>query len=325
MQTYYKKNHEENSVIIGLAEIIGGRPTQEDFLAVAVESVKQFPQLSPAEQDEVKIKSFADVNSLCRFDYHTGSTGCVTTAWLDDSNTVHACTGNLGDSTAFLIVINEAENTVASAELLNKIHTPDPEKNREEHDRITAHANAKKTRKFPYKEKGDIWRIGPNGIAMTRSFGDVRYEAYGLTHNAEATNKLLALSCGQSAFIVVACDGLTEEDDNDKDILSPQEIGDIVNGSRKQELVDIASELIDKASKKGSTDNISVALFPISKTPTSAAVFDGHGGIEVSQKASKLFYFFLKKRIEEKLNLKNAPAVEFDIKPENSAPSFKKR
>jgi serine/threonine protein phosphatase PrpC len=294
MSTDYKKAYKEKGVTAGVAEIQGHRSTQEDRVELAVVKIEKFPNLSIADQEKTLRETFAEIQQTCGDHGSQGSTGCVTTAWLDDSGKVVASTGNLGDSTSFLIVIDEKTNTVASTKLLNNLHSPDPNKNPNEYARVME--LARKNGNRPFKE--GLWRLG-SGLAMSRSIGDKESLEAGLLHEPEITHTEFKLLEGQKAYIVVACDGLTEENDDNKPALTLTDIGNIVNEGRKHGLnfKDIADKLIRTAFNNGSEDNISAAVYPVTKTPTSAVVFDGHGGDKVSNAAANCFYRCLEKKI----------------------------
>ncbi|MBV8803169.1 MAG: hypothetical protein JO131_09485, partial [Gammaproteobacteria bacterium] len=155
-------------------------------------------------------------------------------------------------------------------------------------------------------------------LRMTRSIGDKRYELHGLIHHPEITFFEVDLDEGQRAFIVTACDGLTErmhpakDSKQKKSEFEEQEIGTCVattidDCKSKNIESEIAFRLTEKAVNTGSTDNISIIVKEVThqKNPHIGAVFDGHGGNKVSKALGKHTIPLFKDLIELKNLLKN--------------------
>jgi serine/threonine protein phosphatase PrpC len=312
----YKKEIKENAVKVGVAEIKGRRDYQEDSLQAAVNNVKGFSKLSVADQEDVLKQTFAEIQVESQLmELPGGTTANATIAWLDKDRKVRATTGNLGDSTSFLVILDK-NNKLVSSKLMHALHSPEEQTNPAEFKRVVEHAR-KNNAPLPWKDGlGAPWRLG-SGLAMSRSLGDAHQEYAGLSHESEITQTEVSLLPGQKAFIVVACDGLTELDNYDRVLVSHDDIGRMVADGQSGSLLNLANTLVQTAYRRGSGDNISVAVFPVSKTPTSAVVFDGHSndgfsGARISNFAGETFYTRLQSKIQAKLSLVEYKDVELE-------------
>jgi serine/threonine protein phosphatase PrpC len=302
-------------VKVGLCEIQGRRPSQEDNLQVGIREIKDFPLLSSVDQNEVFTQTFAQLQKQYGQVRQTGSTCCSVTAWIDPQTSIlQVATASAGDSTAFLIIIDEALESVVQAKRLNELHNPDPHINYSEYERV-----AKIDVPTRYENSGPLRLNGQ--LAVTRGFGDKQFEKFGLLHTPEVFATHKTLSPTQKAFIVLACDGLTEErvvinnrgQHVQKAALSVDGIANIVNTMRKKRPLDqIAEHLVDSAYVNGSHDNISAAVFEVSATPTSAVICDGHNGL-ISEAIGENFYPVLQHNINERLLINSKPKVVEDI------------
>ncbi len=271
---------------IGVCEIQGRRPSQEDSLIVSVEEVKNFIYLSLENRKQALINTFAELQEKYGQAENSGSTGCVTIAWLEKLKTYrNRCklviyTVNIGDSTAYRIVINDKgkSNTIR----LNKyLHNPDRafEKERLESQHYPAY----------------YYRL-TSGLAVSRLFGDTDSERYGLIHDPDIYHDEIILPEKNKNYVVIACDGLTEAG-----ILNEQSIGMQITEAvlENRDLSDIAENLVMTAYAAGSGDNISVGLFKVTKKPVSVGIFDGHGGNTVSKALGENCYKVLLKHINK--------------------------
>ncbi len=310
----YVKMYKAPGIRVGLCEIQGRRPSQEDSLQVGIKEIKKFPLLSVDDQEEVLQQTFDQLQNQYGQAQDTGSTCCAVTAWTDpDTNVLHVSTASAGDSAAFLIIIDEAHEGVVQAKRINELHNPDASINATEYDRVAAISIPTR-----YNNLGPLRLNGE--LAVSRGFGDRYYEQFGLSHIPEIVTIQKSLSSTQKAFIVLACDGLTEAmsainargQSVQKPVLSVNTIANIVNTMRKKRGVDqIAEHLVDSAYVNGSHDNISVAVFEVG-IPTSAVICDGHNGV-ISQNIAENFYPALEKNIQERLVLNSKPELIDEI------------
>jgi serine/threonine protein phosphatase PrpC len=292
----YVDLHREGGVKIGMCEIQGHRPSQEDSLQVAVAQVQEFRELSYEAREQVLIDTFDQLQNKYGKHASVGSTGCVVTAWVDEDAVLQVACAGVGDSAVYLVVVHDDANVVVRALQLNELHNPDPRLNANEYARV-----AKISVPSTQYEQGQL-RL--NGLlAVSRAFGDTSFERYGLLHTPEILQDIRQMAPHERAFIVLACDGLTENDSLDLD-----RIASSVNRLYKSTPVDrIANFLVNTAFVNGSYDNISAAVFEVGKTPQSAAIFDGHNGAQVSQALGKHFYPLFEKTIKAELKLISRP------------------
>ena len=260
--------NESGKINIGLAHIKGHRPSQEDEMKCSVNAVQLFKSLSYATRKLVLVRTFKELQEKYG-QTEEGSTACIATCWTDEKKTLHVTTANLGDSAAYLVITNRWKSS--KVKRLNELHKPTTPSEKARLD----------------KEKANVFFERLDGVlAVSRAFGDQAFEKNGLSHIPEVADCEIQLSAGQQAFVLVACDGL--------DSLSLKMLGDIIAKNRNKTPAVIANTLIDKALAANSLDNISVACIPISdlpaNTPVSAAVFDGHGGDQVSRDVGEHFY-----------------------------------
>lgn len=277
-KTDYCRSYLSKNLEIGACEIKGSRPTQEDYLAVSVNQVKDFHKLS-FDAQEIALKITFEKMQQNHGDYiEEGSTACIATAWIDDQKQMlHVTTANLGDSSAYIVILN-SDHRIQTAKRLNTFHKPTDDS---EYKRIK-------------EENGDVFFGRLNGIlALSRAFGDKKHENKGISHMPDISPFEQKLSEGQQAYVIVACDGL--------DNIKETEIGTILSKHWKKSPSTIANYLVRNAFANGSTDNISAAVIPVNKIPVSAAIFDGHGGSNVSNNLGKYFYPALQKEIQSVL------------------------
>lgn len=248
---------------IGVTELWGRRQTQEDrvLFGALAEITNKFTK---EEWQNVLNKTISLLESNIELKgFDSGSCLCAN---MIVGTTIY--TANLGDSTTYLVMIDEQGNRVVH--LLNKLHKPD---DKQERKRIEAMGG--------YVARGRL-----NGVlAVSRAMGDTTLQ--GISHDADITQQQVLIPPRGHAFLITACDGMTE---NAR--MHENEIGKIVAENRHKSPADISSELAMKALAYDSYDNISVIVTPITATqpPRYAIVFDGHGDNKVSD---YLYYHFI--------------------------------
>lgn len=212
-------------------------------------------------------------------------------------------TVNLGDSTAYLVVI-DANDSATTTRLNRILHKPSV---KEEYERLTAFAEEKKlniNELVPTGYEGYLQVINNKlggRLAISGAIGDNRFDALGLRHTPDIYYKKLALAKGARAFVLTACDGLTEPSDMEK------VIGKLVAQHKHQTPDVIAKHLGLEALNQGSEDNISVIITPIDLKDEHikyTAIFDGHGGDRVSEELCKHFHEELNYQAQVRLRLK---------------------
>lgn len=266
------------STQIGIVELWGRRNEQEDRIAagelLGFDELTEVERLTALEKAVVNLQDIITQLNLG----HQGSTFCSTVLL---NNQVY--TTNLGDGTAFLCIIDSQAEV--SLELLNTRHNPDEPS---EFERLKRN----KIRIINNRLAGSL--------AVSRALGDQSYEQFGLTHIPEINRKQIEIPKEGRAFIINACDGLTESDPNyySKRITLLKEI---IRDNYKKTPNEIATSLAlavldadvseDYPNLKVG-DNISVMVVPVDVKNNIAIymlVCDGHGGDAVADAATQLY------------------------------------
>lgn len=253
----YRAYHPETHT--GIVELWGMRNHQED--RVAIGRLKRFADLTEIQRKKTISSTIKNLqNLITKKHLISGSTLCIT---IICGNKVY--TASVGDSTAFLTVLDEQSDVIQYLRLNRILHNPTQE---DEEKRLNQN----------YIRHGRL----AGRLALSRALGDNDFEPYGLLHEPEQiyVDDVIIPKNG-SAIIINACDGLTEGD-----CLDNEDIKKIIKANYNKRSDYIAVELATAAYENGSTDNISVLVSPIHPEDKHAkflAVFDGHGGDEVSE------------------------------------------
>lgn len=280
---------------IGLAQIWGMREALEDREAAG--TVHQLAyQFNETDWKIVLTKTIRALEQKIQ-ERNQGSCLLLTLVHKDT-----LITANLGDSTAYLVVVNENNATTVR---LNKIlHRPTTS---EEYERL---------KKFAEEHEVDINEIIPTEcegilriynnklggkLAISGAIGDNEFDDFGLRHNPDIYYKKISLPKGAKAFVITACDGLTEPADMEK------KIGKLVAEYKDNRVDEIAERLVLAALNEGSRDNISVIITPIDLADERVkytGLFDGHGGDRVADELHKHIHAELNNQVEIRLGLK---------------------
>lgn len=288
--------------IAGVGEICGRRSGMQD--AMSVDLVSGMECLTYAQQKSLFKMTFAQMQEKHGDRAGCGSTVCGASVWVDEQNVLHGLCAYVGDSTAFVVVINEDKPRAAIVNLNQNIHIPDPDKNKKEYDRVVLKA---KNNKGSSPSLHTVWRVAGE-LSVSRAIGDKKYERHGLSHKPSVGKITVSLKGKEKIFLVVACDGLTEWN-----ALTPNEIKKIVYLYRNEPLHEIAFQLIKAAFEGGpdknkhqSTDNMTciVVLIVPGQKPVFVAVYDAHGvfGEEVSTGLANDFHPCLMKNMNYMMN-----------------------
>lgn len=281
---------------VGLCEIQGKRDDQQDALAVCTQDLTGFTGLTPAVRAQVLEDTVAEMQAAYGGSYHCGSTLCSAIAWLDPANQIHIDSVNVGDSAAYLVLLDR-NNQLLGCRRLTDLHNPDPNKNSKEYQRVCQSGFRPTFHNGAYRLKGSVM--------LTRGIGDREEERYGFSHLPDIKHDSSSLQQGQSAYVVLACDGL--------DRLSVSDIGKrIAHQARaKASTQAMALDLVSNAFSR-SSDNISAAVFKIEDVPSSALVLDGHGdrGEVVANNVAKGFYPALQKNIHKVLEAQEKERIQ---------------
>ena len=259
----------------GFCEMQGRRPTQEDrFLIgdVAVDSADRI------DWKRVLIKSVNQLQeNVTREVYGRNLQGgsCLCTNIITKDKIY---TANLGDSTTYIVTIND-DGSVTTRRLNERLHHATDE---EEKTRIEA-------------EGGRVFNKRLNGLlSVSRAIGD--NEQTGISHEPDIY--VNEIPNNGISFLITACDGLTEKNVNE------DRIGQIVKENRNKSPEEIAKSLATEAYTQGSQDNISVIVTPLSKNQPQqdksvryTGGYDGHNGDAVAELLYQQFEDVLQENI----------------------------
>lgn len=277
---------------IGGAEIQGKREAQEDSYV----SQPLNPEQSQAYLNLDDVQREALLNNICaelseRFENEfSGSTGIMAIISPKDKS-YHVA--NVGDSQILRVELGETPSCVRQ----NTLHNPSEPSERKRLEE----AGAKIMR-------GRIARLYKS-INISRTFGDCDFKDIGVISEPEVFKSTFAK---KGFYLILACDGLTE-----KDCLNEAQILEKVKQAYQQQdmpLKELANDLAQTAVLKGSGDNVTVLITRPNHhkqegIPYVMAVFDGHGGDEVSKSLAKHFM----KCFDNQLRLLCGEMVEIDL------------
>lgn len=256
---------------IGFAELWGERDKQEDSIAIGLFDDIDTSSLS---DDDFRDVMQATVKSLEAYveekNMKGGSTLCSV---LMHANRI--ITTNLGDSAAYICVLNE-NGTVDRFERLNTtLHNPSDES---EKNRIEQEKNYKCSDKLVCKDEG---KNVSSYLYLSRSIGDLKFATLGLSHHPDFYRFIIKTPVERKRiFIIVACDGLT-----DNNCLDDNKIAQIISDNHDKPHHIIAKCLAQKAIEAGSNDNVSVCVTQLNLSSHMLkyiSLFDGHFSDEVS-------------------------------------------
>ena len=275
---------------IGFAELHGRREYQEDRIVFGFvpdfKVLSKSQKLSVLNQTIMKLTAIIASHEMPR----TGSTLCLI---VTDENYIY--TVNVGDSTAYLAVLNADDESIQFKRLNQHLHQPT-----EPLERMRLEEAGK---------QGFIHYKRLMGLALSRSMGDTDLEPFGLIHTPDIYTDEIIMPEKGKAFALIACDGLTEGNclAEHKEI-GIESIEQLMEANAKNSLEDIASILTHEAFDKGSTDNISVLITNIENRmtpPKYMAVFDGHGGVACADLLRKNFHTVFVDEINHALKEEN--------------------
>lgn len=273
----YRATHSSG---IGLVELQGKRPSQEDRvkvgLAVGV-TLADGNKLNDKQWNSALENTVNELQkNIAKLNHQDGACLCAN---VISGNKVY--TANVGDSTSYVVIVKPDGS--ATTARLNNLHKPD------QAGELARLANEKQL----INVQGS--RLGT--LAVSRAINDPEAVTLGLSHKPELSKPaLIQLNTGEQAFVITACDGLTERG-------LEARIGTIVSANKAKTNEEIALALANAAVDSGSTDNISVIVTnidPNDKRAKYAAVFDGHGGANTAQALEEHFEDELNRQVTSK-------------------------
>ena len=159
-----------------------------------------------------------------------GTTACIAIIW-DNFLNVAWC----GD-TQFCLVKN------GKIDFISLAHSPESEEERKRIEKCGGSVS----------QISNVWRLN-GSLGVARSFGDVDYQAYGLTCDPDFKNLVLD---GSEDYFIIGCDGLW-------DAIDLKKLCETVYDKRNS-IDNMAEYLVKLAKENGSSDNIS-AIFVLLK------------------------------------------------------------
>lgn len=269
------------STKIGFAEMMGRRDQAEDRIAFGV--MVEFEYLSEEQRITVLQNTIARLANLASvYDMAmVGSTLCLTVCCKNKIYTV-----NVGDSTAHLFSINQSNSSCIR---LNPIlhHPNEPS----EKIRLSKNPQATIVNNRLLFSHANLKRY----LAVSRAIGDTAMTAVGLIPSPDIC--ITTLSEYSSNILMVACDGLTENDclvtDNNEMIAKNRiSIQSLIEENYNNSTQQIAAALCMQAYDANSSDNISVIAEKIdmNASTTYMAMFDGHGGVQCADLLRRNFF-----------------------------------
>ncbi len=232
-----------------------------------------------------------------------GSCATVVAANIKDGK-LNAVVGYVGDSPAYRVTIKK-NKTITAAALNPDFHD---QYNANEVNSITKDdEKSQLSRAAGQREKGKLIRgrlVSAYGLAVTRAIGDNAYDKEGISHVGQfALTVNQKVDKGDRVFILTGCDGIMEHCKGEgaahafkDDIVST--LTTLMQSNAKPTCKQMSEAIVDNALAKGSKDNISVVVTEV-KGPVLAAVYDGHGGQQVSEYLGKHHFDNIKSAVNQ--------------------------
>lgn len=271
---------------VGLCSIKGRREIdQQDALAACKVDISSIQELSSIARAQVLTKTVAHMQeNYAHTAWLGGTTLCSAITWFDENNIANVTVTNIGDSAAYLLVIDC--NNMCRVTQLNKLHSTNPQVNEEEYKRFEKAIDCRVCPKPHSLETYADYRFG--GLNLTRSIGDRSTKGIkGMGNNSLAyvpdiNQAQYQLDTQELGFVLVVSDGVLESLD-----LNSVAISKLIN--REMTVDQMASAFVVRAHSLGSNDHISAVVIPFGK---SALVADGHGekGEVVANAIAENFY-----------------------------------
>lgn len=278
----------------GYFEMQGKRTTQEDALCRQSFENTVYKDLSPKQIEQaltntyIKIDTSLPALAKSKEHYQIGEdngTTASTVVWDGKDNLI---TATLGDAVSFAVIYDKEGKVVHVKRLNSVIHKLDNEGEARRINELGGFVSSNRV----------------NGIlAVSRAIGD-----YFLKGNKDNITKLVSSEPqidtwsvtsvvgetwseeGYCIQIISTCDGFTEplkdktDAENQEDYL--RDALDKYKGEKSE--LDIATYLVQHAYKRGSKDNISVAVQTLSlNKPFLLGVYDGHGSDEEKKRGAQ--------------------------------------
>ncbi len=269
---------------IGLCEVMGMRPSQEDATAFAL--LDAYQALEPDKQTRVIQQTFAAMQAeAVQQDADSyGSTMSMCVAWMTKSNregvrNLNIQLGYVGDSPVYLVRAD-------TANLNNHI----------ECIKLTKHDHHVSRMNGLYNERAGRYEY-PDGFPMTHAIGDIISEKFGVSHQPALYQQTFEVQPNERTFIVMGCDGLFEDLHNiteSEQLTLKYEIGKMLD----LPLHEMAKQLVKRSAIDGTKDNITCMMVEPSESCVATCVADGHGASHMSRYIGEQFEAVAKNVLE---------------------------
>ncbi len=305
----------DNNLRVNAYETQGKRESQEDCMAI--NEVPGFAQLTSPQQRRILLRTYDAINEklkslMVNNTNLTGTTALTCFSYMtknDNKTIVNIISANLADSSAYFFIRNKATGKIRRcARINNNLHKPnDP----------TETTRIKQAGGFVKDKRVDEL------CAVARAFGDFVLSGK-VIHTPDINDVSIELNPGEELLLIGACDGLTEnklvKGGKEPKFVSNTGVIDAVPGSEilalnifiEQECAQLDFSKLPKAlanwaiNTNYSRDNVSVIVqsidadsqAPILPHAIMLAIFDGHGGIAVSNFVANIFCKTLLEQIQ---------------------------
>lgn len=276
--------------IVGVSEKKGERQFQED--TVIIDDASDLNGLSQEDQIDILNRTIFALQQRITTDHPEEWQNVGSTLNLSVIQGGQVITANVGDSEAW--IFDAPANGEPALGRMNTLHSPE-----DEEERLLAHFKSAgqvgRYAKQEYKrtKKSDKpTRVG--GLAVSRSMGDASHTQFGVISRPDFTISE-APPEGTQRYLINCCDGILEK-------MSVEKLQDILKQeTSKGSSPDVIANVICKAAiEAGSGDNVSCIVRkvdPADQEVRVQAVFDGHGGDQVSQFLQENFMTELRNQV----------------------------
>lgn len=299
---------------IGVCEVNGNSEyrRQEDAVMIDASYVSLHYMRLPVEQRKtVTNKTFAELQQKIEKSSHISSAGscaCVATG-LIENGTAKVSTSYVGDSVAFLVVLN-AEGVLKSITPCN----PELHDGNNEMERFAIENGIQRAVGIIEKHDSGEGPLRLDGrLAVTRALGDVSYDDKGISHLPQTTDVTSEVKQGDQVYMVVTCDGAMEYCKGENSVASyAHDLGALIAKHHSLPPNKLATEIVDHALACGSADNITAMVVPLKEGKAiTAGVFDGHSGSAVADFLMKNFNDTFEKNV---FSVINSDTFDYELK-----------
>ncbi len=281
---------------MAIYQTIGGRKARYSVQEDRVAQVS-LPEFSNLSTDAVKKAVLKETIAVLQAEHgQMSNVGATVIGTVIDPIASKFYTVAVGDCVSYFVTVGAAPDYAVNIEALHPaLHST---ANPDENARIKADAE-KNNRFSPTRDKGSFAikgladdKMGYRRINVSRGLGDMAYKSRGHSSEAETmVTTIPQISAGSKGFVIVACDGFTEQMDLSENFNAiKQVIHTVIENHPNGDSREFAKEL-GKQIEAESTDNLSILVtevgHDVEQKTRALIIFDGHGGSAVSEGARK--------------------------------------